>query len=557
MTNAAPRLPIASLLHWEQTRRDAPYLIQPTGQGQTLSLTWGQTIDMSRRLAAHLAEAYPEGSRIALLGKNTAWWFISDFAIWMAGHVSVPIYPNLVGSSVRQILDHCEASALILGKLDDWDSVRSGIPENLPVIRMPSAPVLDGTDWDQIQRASAPMNPVGERNGDELATLVYTSGTTGTPKGVMHSFANMANAGAVLVEMTDATAEDRLLSYLPAAHVADRLFSQMLSVNTGCAVYFSEGLETFAQDLLRARPTIFLSVPRLWLKFQSAIFAKKPPQKLERLFRIPVLNRIVKRKILTALGLDSVRMAMSGTAPLPESVLGWYRTLGLELLEGYGMTENFAISHSSRPRRARLGYVGECQTGVTMRFGETGEILVKSPCVTQGYYKDPEKTAELLTEDGFIRTGDVGELDDQGRLRLTGRIKEQFKTSKGKYVAPAPIENRLCEHPMVEASLVTGPGYAQPFALLMLPAGEWKKHESSAVRESLTASLDALRLQINEKLDPHERLDFLVVVREQWTVECGFLTPTLKLKRAAMESHYGTRFDNWARQRKGVVWEGA
>jgi long-chain acyl-CoA synthetase len=189
-----------------------------------------------------------------------------------------------------------------------------------------------------------------------------------------------------------------------------------------------------------------------------------------------------------------------------------------------------------------------------VRFDELGQVLVKSPCVTLGYYKDAEQTAGLLTPDGFIRTGDLGQCDEQGRLKLTGRIKEQFKTSKGKYVAPAPIENRLGNHAMVEASMVTGAGLAQPFAIVMLPLGEWQKHESASSRDALSGSLDQHRKLINECLDPHERLDFLVVVPEQWTVEGGHLTPTLKVKRAVLESAYGPKYQVWARQRKGVIW---
>jgi len=549
-----PRLPISSLLHWERTRPHARYLVQPLGDGKIQTYTWSQAMDEARRLAARLARDYPAGSRIAILGKNSAWWFIADFAIWLSGHISVPVYPNLVGSSVRQVLEHSGAVALFLGRLDDWQSIRDGIPESIRIIRLPQAPEVSGIAWEDILKSTEPMGIIPDRSGDELATLVYTSGTTGAPKGVMHSFSNLSSAADVLVEMTEADARDRLLSYLPSAHVADRLFSQMLSVNTACEVYFSESLDSFAQDLRRARPTIFLSVPRLWGKFQSAVFAKMPPEKLDRLLKLPLINRVVKKKVLAALGLDSVRIAMSGTAPLPEDVLAWYRRMGLELLEGYGMTENFAISHSSKPGRARIGYVGETQPGVTMRFGEGGEIQVRSPCVTLGYYKDPEKTAELLTEDGFIRTGDVGQLDEMGRLRLTGRIKEQFKTSKGKYVIPAPIESRIANHPLVEACMVTGPGHAQPFALLILPLGEWKKHQAEAARKSLNESLDALRRNINDSIDPHERLDFLVVVPEQWTTEAGFLTPTMKIKRNVLEDYYGGKFEAWVRQRKEVIW---
>jgi long-chain acyl-CoA synthetase len=341
---------------------------------------------------------------------------------------------------------------------------------------------------------------------------------------------------------------------LPLCHVAERWVVEACAIRAGFQLFFVDTQESFVADLQRARPTLFISVPRLWVKFQQGVFAQQPKEKLDRLMRIPILGRIVKKKLLKALGLDQVRMAGGGAAPMPAAVLEWYQKIGLDLLEGYGMTENFGVSHASKPGRARIGYVGEPYNGVEHRIGPDGEVLVRSRSNMLGYFREPEKTREALTEDGWLHTGDRGEIDDQNRLRITGRVKEIFKTAKGKYVAPAPIENRLSAHPKIEAVCVTGASHPQPFAIAMLAPDAQAAFADEALCQSMTASLAETLMAANEAADPHERLDFIAVVPDSWAVENGFITPTLKIKRAAIEDAYGRYFDAWSAQRKPVVW---
>jgi long-chain acyl-CoA synthetase len=549
-------LPLHRIWRWEQQRAGEIYLTQPMGGGAVRDLTWAEAIGEARRMAAHLQSfGWEPGARVAILSKNCAWWLLADYAIWMAGYVSVPIYPSLTAESVRQILEHSEARACFVGKLDDWPAMQPGVPTAVQCIGLPLAPPNAYTQWDDIVARTAPLSGQPLRPADELATIIYTSGTTGMPKGVMHTFGSIAIAVKTMGDYFGCHSEDRVISYLPLAHVAERVLVEAMSLRCGCRVFFSESLETFAQDLQRARPTLFGSVPRLWTKFQQAVFARKPKAELDRLFRIPLLGRIAKRKILRQLGLDAVRFACTGAAPLPPDIVSWYRGLGLEMLEIYGMTENFALSHCSRVGHTSPGTVGYPWPGVESKFSETGEILVKTPGAMRGYYKEPEKTAEVFTADGYLRTGDVGELGTAGRLRITGRAKEQFKTSKGKYVAPAPIENKLGTHPKVEACCVTGVSFPQPFALLMLPQGEWERCRDAQARAALTESLRAHLEAVNAQLDPHEQMDFVAVVPEQWTVDNGFITPTFKVKRPVIEKHYGTRFESWARSGQPVVWQ--
>ncbi len=549
-------LPLQRAYRWERERANEVFLTQPMGGGVVREWTWAQAMDETRRVAAWLAaQGFEPGSRIAIMSKNTAWWFMADLAIWMAGHVSVPIYPNLVADSVRPILAHSGAVLVFVGKLDDWRSMVGGIPEGVATVGTPLNEAPVGARWDDIVASTPPMTASPTFPADALATIIYTSGTTGAPKGAMHGFDAFAHTAKALQMVLQSSAADRSLSYLPLAHVAERCLVEGQSIYLGSPVFFAESLDTFIADLQRARPTIFFSVPRLWVKFQQGVLHKIPRERLDRLIRIPLLGGLVKKKILRQLGLDSVRIAGTGAAPLPPDVMAWYRALGLELLEGYGMTEQFAFATTNMPGRSRVGSVGEPTPCCEVKLSEEGEILTRGPAHMKGYYKEPEKTAETMTADGWLRTGDVGAFDAQGRLSIIGRAKEQFKTSKGKYVAPAPIEGRLAAFTRIEACMVTGAAFPQPFALAMLPAGTWTELAGDAeARRGFGDALAAYLGTVNEALDPHERLDFIAVVPEQWTVESGFVTPTLKLKRNVLERHYAPYFERWARQRQPVVW---
>ena len=544
------------LAHWERVRPNAIYLTQPVSRGEEVeNYSWREVGDQARRMAAHLASLnFPPRSQIALLGKNSAHWIMADLAIWMAGHVSVPLYPTANAETIRYVLEHSEARLLFIGKLDDfWSLVADGIPAELPRIRLPLAPALDCPQWDPIVAANQPMQPL-QRGAEELATLIYTSGSTGRPKGVMIGFGAMMATARGLQRMFPIKPDDRMLSYLPLAHAAERAIVETPSLYFGCHVYFAWSLDTFLEDLRRARPTLFFSVPRLWTRFYQGICEKLSPAKQKILFRIPIVSAIVKKKILRQLGLEHVRAAITGSAPLTPALIDWYRQLGLDLLEGYAMSENFAYSHGNAPGDTKVGTVGRTSPGVECRIADNGEILVKSPGQMLGYYKLPEQTAESMTADGFFKTGDMGEIDGDGRLRITGRVKELFKTSKGKYVAPVPIENLLAEHPLIEAVCVTGVGQPQPVAVLMLNAEARKHSAEPAHAERLSGDLAQLLTQVNARLEAHEQLDYLVVAAEAWTMDNGFLTPTMKIRRNVIEKRYSPQLDQWSRKAQKIVW---
>jgi long-chain acyl-CoA synthetase len=371
----------------------------------------------------------------------------------------------------------------------------------------------------------------------------------------MHDFNTMYVTTVGICKQLNATSKDRYLSYLPLAHGMERWLGECVALHAGVELFFAETLATFVKDLNRAEPTLFVSVPRLWTKFQQGVFKKMPPGKLNFLLKIPLINILIKKKILKGLGLDQVRIAGSGSAPIPGDLIMWYRRLGLELLEGYGMTENFNYSHLSLPGKSRVGYVGHAYPDVEVRIADDGEIQVKSPGQMMGYYKNPEATKETMTDDGFLRTGDRGEIDEQGRLKITGRTKELFKTSKGKYVAPAPIENKVINHPMIELACVGGSSYPQPYAIVQL-SEDAKKDAMAGKKDSIEAELTEHMKSVNGTLDQHEQMDFMVIVKEDWLPENGFLTPTQKIVRRKIEETYNPNNDTWYAAKKKIIWYG-
>ena len=548
------RLPLEVFYQREARHPNKRYMVQPLPGGQLQELSWAEVGEQARRAANWLrSRELPQGSRIAILSKNCAHWIISDLAIWMAGHVSVPLYPNLGADSVRQVLQHCEAALLFVGKLDDWPAMAPGVPEGVSTIGLPLRPAGEFSfTWDELQ-ACTPIQDSPKPAADQLATIIYTSGTTGTPKGVMHSFSNYAFAASHATELFGVGEQDRVLSYLPLCHVAERMFVELASIYSGQTIFFADSLDTFLEDLKRARPTVIFGVPRIWTKFQMGVYSKMPAARLDFLLKLPLIGRVVGKRVLAGLGLDAVRYALSGAAPVPEALLNWYKRLGLDVLEIYGMTENCGYSHVCRPGQFKQGWIGQHSPGVEVRIAEDGEVQVRSGATMQGYYQDPEKTAETLTADGYLRTGDKGEQDAEGNLRLTGRIKEIFKTSKGKYVAPAPIENRLAVHSRIEQVCVVGDGMVQPMALCVL-SEVGRREAANGARGELESSLQSLLDEVNQGLDKHERLQRLVLVKDIWAVDNGFLTPTLKIKRSVVEGTYGARFGEWTARRETVLW---
>lgn len=543
------------LSKWAIERPREVYLTQPIN-GKVEDITWSGVDDQVRRVAGYLREQLPPGSHIALLSKNCAHWVMAQLAIWMAGHVSVPLFATMNKDSLLHVLTHSDTQLLLLGPVDEWDRMQGGVPAGLPMVTLPNAPAAAaGTAWQEIVATHAPVGEYRRRLPAELGQIIYTSGSTGMPKGVMASFGAMGRAVESMEEISQPTPHDRVLSYLPLSHVYEGITVFGGSLRYGYRIFFTEGLPTFQTDLRRARPTLFQSVPRLWVKFHQGVNESTNPTLLKVLLRTPLVRKAVAKKVLTGLGLENVRFAATGAAPLAPDIISWYRLLGLELLELYGMTENYGYSHATRPGRVRVGYTGHPQKGVEQRLGEGDEVQLKTPGLFLGYYKDEERTAECFTSDGWFRTGDRGVIDETGNLRIVGRVKEIFKTSKGKYVAPGQIENALAHHPAIDGIYVTGANRTQPLALLTLSA--LAKSDLPHNREVIETSLAQHLSSVNANLESHEKLACLVVVNDIWSIASGHFTPTLKIKRHVMDEQYEPRLDAWAATKKPVVWAAA
>lgn len=550
---------------WCKATPDAQYLCQPMGGdvNNVKNFTWAEARVEVLKIASHIAAmGLEQGSRIALMSKNCAWWFFADLAIMMSGHVTVPIYPTLTSDTVEYILNHSEAKLCFVGKLDKepWAEMKSGIPTDTPIITFPMCPDdvrEDSVTWESIITTQSPLEATVPRKPEEMATIIYTSGSTGKPKGVMHDFETMFVTTKGFSESINATSKDRYMSYLPLAHGMERWAGLCLSLYAGHQIFFADSLATFVQDLNRCKPTLFVSVPRLWTKFQQGVHQKMPAAKLSMLLKIPLLNILVSRKIVRGLGLDCVRLAGSGSAPVPADLITWYNKLGLQLCEGYGMTENFNYSHMTKDGEGKAGTVGKAYPDVTCRIADDGEIQVHTPGLMMGYYKNPEASAECVTEDGYLRTGDRGEIDNKGRLTITGRLKEIFKTSKGKYVAPAPIETKLINHPMVELALVGGSSFPSAHALVQL-SEEHKglAAEGEDARKTIAVEMEKHLKAVNATLDGHEVCQFMIIIKDEWKPENGFLTPTQKIVRTKIEEAYAGNNDAWYAKKDMVMWHG-
>ncbi|MGL5484209.1 MAG: AMP-binding protein, partial [Aeromonas veronii] len=315
-------------------------------------------------------------------------------------------------------------------------------------------------------------------------------------------------------------------------------------------IAFPESLDTFIEDVKRCRPTVFISVPRLWAMFRIKIHEKLPQNKLALLLKIPLISGLIKRKLQKGLGLDQARVLGCGSAPVSPALLEWYLSIGLKVTEAWGMTENHAYSTINYPFRAdKIGTVGKAGIGVTIKISDEGEILCRCEGMMLGYYKDPEHSAEAIDAEGWLHTGDMGKLDKEGYLTITGRMKDVFKTAKGKYVAPVPIEGLLGQEPIIEQLCVIGYGMPQPIALVQLAESAMKGN-----REEVNARLEAARVRVNDQLESHAKIRGILVVKTPWNIENGVLTPTMKIKRHLLEQKYAQVGDRWPSSQV-VVWE--
>jgi long-chain acyl-CoA synthetase len=536
-----------------------------------------------------LALGVQPGDKIALISHNNRCeWNLMDGGILQIGAIDVPIYPTMSADDCKYILNHAEAKFCFVSNQELFDKINS-IKDLAPALKeiYTFENVAGAKNWKEItdMASSVDQSQVNALAANvketDLATLIYTSGTTGLPKGVMLSHRNIATN---VVDSSERVPQlipgnSRALSFLPVCHIFERMLHYLYIYN-GVSIYFGQSLETIKDDLNASKPNMFTGVPRLFEKFYDGIVAKgaaagglktvifnwavgvalewEPDGRNGSFyeFKLKMARKLVFDKVKAALGLTDIQGVASGSAALQAKLARFFNGAGIPLLEGYGLTETspvISVNTINNPDMLRIGTVGKIINNVEVRIAEDGEILCKGPNVMLGYYKEPEKTAEVIKYDWF-HTGDIGEIDKDGFLRITDRKKEIFKTSGGKYVAPQIIENAMKESRFIEQIIVVGEGKNFPAALIV-PAFEtlktWcAKHQIEYVSDSEVINNQKVYDRIwrevekyNGRFGKWEQLKKLEMLPQIWTIDGGELTPTLKLKRKEIHKKYAAQIE--------------
>ena len=544
---------------WEEKYKHKTFLKQPFGD-QWEEYSWGEVGEYARKLATGLQSlGLRENAHIGLISKNCREWIIADLAIMMAGYISVPFFPTLTAREINTLLKFGDVDLLFAGKVEDWEEQKEGVPEGLPIIAFPHykgcSKIKEGHQWDSFIQQFDPLKTPHQPKLSDTWTIIFTSGTTGNPKGVVLDY----NANQKTSELNyeenpfniDFKGQNDFFSYLPLNHIAERIVVEFAAYRFGGTISFAESLDTFAQNLQDAQPTVFFAVPRIWTKFQMGILAKLPQEKLDKLLKIPIVSWLLKRKLKKTLGLGRARSIVSGAAPMLDTQRSWFRSIGIDIFNGYGMTENCAVSTLLNDKVTnKPGSVGLAQPMVELKIDtESNEILMRGPFVMKGYYKQPELTAEVI-KDGWLHTGDQGHIDDEGYLFITGRVKDLFKTSKGKYIEPLVLESYFADITDFEQICVVGLGLPQPICLGVLSEVGIAKSKEQLSKE-LRTRLD----DVNKELPGYKRISTMIIVQEPWTVENGLTTPTLKIKRNKVDQHYQDNYLAWHEEKNQVIFE--
>jgi long-chain acyl-CoA synthetase len=561
--------------------------------GAWLPLDWGEYGTAVEEVATGLLTLGIEpGDRVGLLSANRPEWHIADMAILSVGAVTVPVYPTNSSPQVAYVLADSSARVCFVDGAEQLAKVLLH-SEDLPRLeRIVGLVPLPGLDRDSVMfdighlridgrnRLADEPDAVARRaagvSADDTATLVYTSGTTGPPKGTILTHGNLEWTATAVDAMVALSPADRFLSYLPLSHIAERITSHIGQIVSGGETWFARSLATVPEDLRACRPTIFFAVPRVWQKFREAILeqiaAKPKPMRalIERYVELGnesvraveqggsltskqsrqyrLLDRAIGAPLRRKLGLDQARIVVSSAAPIHPDLVRWFHAIGLPIAEAWGQTEDCGPATFNPPDAVRIGTVGVPIPGLQVRTGDDGELFVRGGSVCAGYLGHPEATAELIDPDGWMSTGDLGAIDDDGYVRITGRKKDLIINAAGKNISPSEIETRLAMEPLIGQAVVVGDGRKYLVALITLDAddaADWAERHGAFGDIAALVNDPALRAEIgagvervNRQHAPVEQIKQWRLLHEPFSVDGGELTPTLKVKRAVVMERY-------------------
>jgi long-subunit acyl-CoA synthetase (AMP-forming) len=540
------------------------------------------------RLAARalIALGVEPGHHVTIIGFNSAEWFIADIGAIAAGAIPAGIYTTNTPDQCQYIAEHCEARVAFVEnaeQLAKFRAVRDQLPHLTTIVMMNAEPESDdgAISWRQFLGlgTGVPEEKLEERiaaqKPDDTCTLIYTSGTTGVPKAVMLSHTNLVWVTETAGQIVNIKAGDVVVSYLPLSHVAEQLFSLHNNVVLGSTIWFAESLDKLGDALKAARPHHFLAVPRVWEKMQAKIEAvggKNSPIKKKiakwareqglaggyadqagaaRPMLYGIADKLVFSKVRQNIGLDRARTMVTGAAPISKRTLDFFLSLGLPISEVYGMSETTAIGTISHPGKYRTGKAGYVMPGVEMRVAEDGEICMRGKHIAKGYFKDPQATAETIDTDGWLHTGDIGELDADGFLQITDRKKELIITAGGENIAPALVEGQIKSIGVVSQAVVIGDRRRYLSVLLTLDpeklpafatlAGSAAKNPQEAAEcARFSAYLQREIEGVNTRLARVQTVKKFAVLPTELSIDGGELTPTMKIKRKVVSQKYAS-----------------
>jgi len=563
-------------------------------------VSWNEYYDHVKYCSlGFLALGLQKGDKVAILGDNCREWLYADLAAQAAGGTAVGVYPTNPPKQVEYVLDHSDSILVVVRDQEQADKVlevKSRLPELRKIVVMDmkglrhyrDPDTLSFSELESLGKEKDKASPglfeelLGRTRPDDVALMVYTSGTTGPPKGAMLTHRNLVSLARGFSQVTEMKSEDQVVSYLPLSHIAERLVSLILALQVGYTVNFAESIDTVQESLYEIAPTVFVAVPRIWEKMHASIQIRmKDASRLKRMaygIWIPLGRKMVDREIrgeagslgwtllrtlgywclyraiLDKLGLLRVRVAISGSAPIAPDILKFYRALGLRISEVYGQTEGSGVSHIHHGNDTRIGSVGKPLPGVVCWLDEDGEILTRSPMVFAGYYKDPSAT-QAVRGDGWLHSGDVGVLGPEGYLTITDRKKAIIITSGGKNIAPSEIENRLKCSPYINEAVVIGDGRPYLTALIQIEyetVSQWAqdKNISFTTFKSLAQHPEVLELidkevqEANKEFSRVEGIKKFLLLDKQLDHDDEELTATLKVRRKSVETKFRDLIDS-------------